>query len=252
MVKSIIKKVKPKHGFAHLFHLSLIAVIPPLVFIFIRIDFISVAVVIVLLSKWRMFAVKPRHWLAHIRTNAVDIIVSLSLLTFMITSGPSMTMQLAWLLIFEIWVLYVKQGTSILLVSAQALVAQCLGTIALFLAYETAPAVVYVTLAGVIAYFSARHFFASYEESHGIQYSWLWTFFASSLVWILSHWLLFYGPVAQVAVMLSVVGYGLAGIYYLHEHDKLTQLVKRQIIFVVFSVVFVMIAFANWGDGIIK
>lgn len=252
MVKSVVKKVKPKHGFAHLFHLGLVAIVPPLAYLFVRLDINTMAVLVVLLGKWRMFAVNPRHWIAHIRTNAVDIIVSLSFLSFMIASSESMLLQLAWLVIFEAWVLYLKPGTSPLLVGFQALIAMLAGVSATFLAFESASQMIYVIFSAAIGYFSARHFFNSYEETHGIQYSWLWAFFCGSLVWILSHWLLFYGPVAQPAVFLSVIGYGLAGLYYLHEHDKLTLMVRRQIIFVVFAVLFVIIIFSNWGDGVIK
>jgi hypothetical protein len=252
MVRSIVKKVKPKHGFSHFVHLILVSIVPLLAYIFIRLDFFGLAMAIVLLSKWRMFAVKPRHWVAHIRTNAVDIIVSLSLVAFMITSSGSGWLQLFWLATFEIWLLFIKPRTSTLMVSLQALIALCLGTIGIFLAYETAPIAVYVLLTFIVAYFCGRHFFAAYDEPNAVQYSWLWAFFSASLVWILSHWLLFYDLVAQPAVLLSVIGYGLAGLYYLHEHDKLTQLVRRQIIFVVFALVFVMLAFANWGEGIVK
>lgn len=252
MVKSVVRKVKPKHGYAHLFHLGLVAIIPPLAYLFVRLDIYTLALAVVLLGKWRMFAVSPRHWIAHIRTNAVDIIVSLSLLSFMIASSESMLTQLMWLVVFEVWVLYLKPGTSTLLVGFQALASMLAGLTAMFIAFETAPTIVYVIGAATIAYFSARHFFNSYEETHGIQYSWLWAFFSGSLVWILSHWLLFYGPVAQPAVFLSVIGYGLAGLYYLHEHDKLTLMVRRQVVFVVIAVLFVMIAFSNWGDSVIK
>lgn len=252
MVKSVLRKVKPKHGFAHFFHLGLVSVVPFLAYIFIRLDFFGLAVAVVLLSKWRMLAVQPRHWIAHIRTNAVDIIVSLSLISFMIVSTDSRWLQLFWLLIFEVWLLIIKPRASVLMVSTQALIAQCLGLVAMFLGYETAPIAVYVIFTFIISYFASRHFFNAYEEIHGIQYSYMWGFFASSLVWVLTHWLLFYKLVAQPAVLITVVGYGLAGLYYLHEHDKLTILVRRQIIFVVFALVFVMVAFANWGEGIVK
>lgn len=252
MVKSVLRKVKPRHGFAHFFHLGLVSVVPILAYIFIRLDFFGLAVAIVLLSKWRMLAVKPRHWIAHVRTNAVDIIVSLSLISFMIVSNDSQWLQLGWLLAFEVWLLLIKPRTSTLMVSVQALISQCLGLVAMFLAYETAPIGVYVIFAFVVSYFSSRHFFNAYQDPHGVQYSWMWAFFATSLVWILTHWLLYYKLVAQPAVILTVIGYGLAGLYFLHEHDKLTMLVRRQIMFVVFALVFVMIAFANWGEGIVK
>lgn len=251
MVKSRLKKVKPKHGFAHFFHLSLVAIIPPLAFIFVRLEIFEAAVAIVLLSKWRMFAVQPRHWIPHIRTNAVDIIVSLSILAFMIDSS-SMAIQLLWLLAFEVWLLYIKPGTSTQLVAVQALLSQFTGVTALLIAYPTALAGIYVLLVGFIAYFSARHFFAAFEETHGIQYAWLWTLFSVSIMWILSHWLLFYGPIGQPALLLGLIGYGLAGLYYLHDRDKLSAMIRRQIMFVVIALVIVIIALSNWGDGIIK
>lgn len=252
MVKSVLKKVKPKYGFSHIFHMGLVAVVPLMAYVFVRLDFFSLAIAVVLLSKWRMFAVRPRHWIAHIRTNAVDIIVSLSLISFMIVSMDSLWLQLIWLVLFEIWLLYIKPKTSVLMVSVQALIAQALGVTAIFLAYETAPIAIYVILTSVIAYFSSRHFFNAYEETHGVSYSWMWGLFSASTVWILSHWLLFYDLVAQPAVILGIIAYGMAGLYYLHDKDKLSQLVRRQIIFVVFALLFLIVAFANWGEGIVN
>jgi hypothetical protein len=165
MVKAVIKRVKPKHGFAHLLHLSLVAFIPPLAYIFVRLEFFAVAAAVVLLSKWRMFAVHPRHWLAHIRTNAVDIAVSLSLLSFIIAASESMKIQLLWLVVFEVWVLYVKPGTTTFLISLQALIAQFLGAIALFLTFETAPFAIYILTITALSYFSARHFFRNTQSS---------------------------------------------------------------------------------------
>lgn len=251
-IKSVVRKVQPTKGFAHFFHLSLVAIIPPLAYVFVRLDFYGVAIAVVLLSKWRMFALRPRHWLTHMRTNAVDIIMSLSLLSFMITANEFMKVQLIWLLIYEVWVLFIKPGTSTMSIHVQALAAQFAGLTALFLAFDTAPFAVYIVGVAGIAYFSARHFFAAFDEVHAIQYSWLWAIFGGCLAWILTHWLLFYGPVAQISLILSVVGYGLAGLYFLHENDKLSRMVRRQIIFVVFALLSVIIVFSKWGGTIIK
>ena len=252
MVKSILRKVKPKYGFAHVFHLSLVAIVPPLVYVFASLDFLGVAIAVVLLSKWRIFAVKPHYWMAHVRTNSVDIIVGLSVVAFMFASQSSIASRLVWLGLFELWVLVIKPGTSTLMVSTQALLAQLAGVSAILVSFKTLDFAFYILLCSAVSYFCGRHFFGTFEEAHAIQYSWYWAFFSGCIIWILSHWLLFYGPVAQAALLLTVIGYGLAGVYFLHEHDKLTMLVRRQIIFVVSAVVFVMMAFSNWGDGIIK
>jgi hypothetical protein len=247
MVKVVAERLRPTKGFAHLFHLSLVAIMPIVAFVFVRLEFYGVALAVVLLSKWRMFAVHPRYWIAHIRTNAVDIIVSLSLLAFMI-AADSMSVQLLWVVIFEAWVLYLKPGSNALLVSFQALAAQLVGAVAIFLAFPRAPLSVSIILISAISYFVARHFFASFEEKNVHVYSWVWTFFSACLMWVLGHWLLFYGPIAQLAVLLTVIGYGLAVLYYLHETDRLSVSLQRQVLFVVFAITFVLLALSDWGD----
>ncbi len=242
------QKLRPVRGFAHFFHLGIVALLPPLVFVLVRLDLITVALVIILLSKWRIFAVRPRHWLAHFRTNSVDIIFSLSMLAFM-TSTAAMSMQLVWLVVYEIWILFIKPGSSPWLVSIQALFAQLSGLTALFLTFEDVPLALYVGGTALILYFSARHFFGSFEEPYYNAYSSAWALFGASLAWVLGHWLLFYGPIAQVAILLGVIGYGLATLYYLSETDKLSKLVQRQVIFVMFAVVSVILILSDWGNG---
>ncbi len=246
-LSSTTDKLRPSRGFAHFFHLSIVAVLPILVFVLVRLELVGVALAVILLSKWRIFAVRPRHWLAHLRTNAVDVIFSLSILVFM-ASSSAMSVQLLWVLAYEIWILYIKPGTRPILVSIQALLAQLTGLIAAFIAFEDVPLAVLIVSTAAILYFSARHIFGSFQEEHFNAYSLTWALFGASLVWVLGHWLLFYGPVAQVAVLLGVLGYGLAALYYLSETDKLSTLVQRQVIFVMFAVVAVVLVLSDWGN----
>lgn len=240
-------KFRPKQGFAHFFHLAIVALLPLIVFGLVRQELFGVALAIILLSKWRIFAIKPRHWLAHLRTNAVDIIFSLSMLAFM-ANTPLIMVQLLWVLVYEAWVLYLKPGSTPLKVTAQALISQLAGLIALFVAFEEVPIAVFIIGTAAILYYCARHFFASFQEPNYHSFVWSWTLFGASLVWILSHWLVFYGPVAQVAIVLSVIGSGLAALYYLHETNNLSKLVRRQVVFIIFAVVTVLLTLSDWGS----
>ncbi len=250
MVKMIINRMRPGRGFAHIFHLSLVAILPIIMFILVRMEFEGIALAVLLLSKWRMFAVRPHHWAAHIRTNAVDIIVGVSILACMSYADEAST-QLFWAAIYEIWLLVIKPGSNVLMISMQAIIAQFLGLTSLFLAFpdtHNTPLALYVVGFWMITYFSARHYFGSFDEPQARLLSAVWAFFGASLMWVLGHWLLFIGPVAQPAILLSVLGYGLAGLYYLDETDRLSTLVRRQIIVVMFAIVTVMILFSDWGD----
>ena len=247
LIKLLAKRLRPGRGFAHVFHLSLVAIIPVIMFVLVRASFEEIALGVLLLSKWRMLAVRPRHWAAHIRTNAVDIIVGVGILAFMSHYDAAST-QLVFAALYEVWLLVIKPGSSVMMVSAQAVIAQFLGLTSLFLAFPEAHLSIYVVAFWLITYFSARHFFGSFDEPQAKLISSIWAFFGASLIWVLGHWLLFIGPLSQPAILLSVLGYGLAGLYYLDETDRLSTLARRQIIAVMFAIVLVMILFSDWGD----
>lgn len=247
MVKYLVDRIRPGKGFAHTFHLGFIAFIPPVIWGLIRLDFVSIAVALLLLSKWRMFAIHPRHWISHVRANAVDIIVGLSFLEF-IHQSDTVVFQALWVVLFEVWLLFIKPGSNNAYVAFQALTGQTLGLISLFLAFEDSILAFYVAAVWVICYFSARHFLGIFEERHGSLISSVWAFLSASLMWVLGHWLLFFGPVSQPAVLISVIGFGLAGLYYLDQNDRLAVAAKRQILIAMFVLVFVLIVFSDWGD----
>ncbi len=253
MVKKALVKVKPTKGYAHAVHLLLVVVFPVLAYIFANLDFVLLAVGIVLISKWRIFAIKPRYWVSHMRTNAVDIIVGLSFVGFMVAARDSIYWQLIWLAFYELWVLVIKPRESVFYVTIQALIGQFMGLVALYLCFREADVMIYVTVGMIISYFVARHYFAVFDEPSTMKYVYLWVFFVGCLLWILNHWLFFYGPVAQPAAYVGIIGYGLGGLYYMHEHDRLTSMVRRQIIFATLIIIFIMLFFSNWrGEGVIK
>src|SRR4051794_37994319 len=88
-------RIKPTKGYSHLFYIGLNLLLPLLAYILVRIDFVSVAIVLVLLSKWRMFAVRPRYWVINLIQNGVDIMVAVSLIIFM-ASTSVVWWQLLW------------------------------------------------------------------------------------------------------------------------------------------------------------
>src|SRR3989338_4475734 len=108
--------------------------LPTLVFVFVRLNLAGIAVALILLGKWRMFAVKPRHWPANIRANAIDLIVGLSVLIFM-THADSQAVQLGWAVLYGTWLVVLKPQNSVLAVASQALVGQVAGLSSLFLEF---------------------------------------------------------------------------------------------------------------------
>jgi hypothetical protein len=125
------------------------------------------------------------------------------------------------------------------------------GLLALFVVGANAPTILLVIGTGVICATAARHFFDSFDEPYSKMLAYLWGYFAAALVWILSHWLLYYGPIAQSAVLLSTVGYGVAALYYFDHNGKLSVLLRRQFVFIMLAIVIVIITFSDWGDKVV-
>ena len=246
-VAKALGKVKPKKGYSHIVHIILTILLPLALYTLRRIDFAQIAVALVLLSKWRIFSVKARHWPANIRANSIDIIVGVSIVLFM-TKTQSPGLQFFWVLPYIVWLIFIKPKSSVLWVVTQAMIGQIMGLMALYSVYGAAGSSALVLATMGICYAAARHFFSAFDETLGRTTSYIWAYFGASLTWLLSHWLIFYGIMAQPVLILSAVGYTLAGLYFLKHTDKLTAGVQRQFIIVLSAILIFLIVFSDWSD----
>jgi hypothetical protein len=250
MTEPFLRKLKPTSGVSSFLHLGLVLVLPVLVFILVRLDFTVPALAVIILSKWRMFAVRPRFWAANIRANAVDLMVGLSIVSFM-SRTDSWLLQLTWGVLYALWLLFIKPKSSVLWVTAQAFLGQLAALSALYLVWADAPVAVLVILTGLFCYLAAHHFLDAFDEPYTKMLAYTWGYFGAAMAWLLSHWLLFYGILAQITLLLSALGYGLAVLYYLDHNDRLNKGLRRQFIFVMLAVVLVVLAFSDWGDKVV-
>lgn len=236
----LARKLKPGGGFSHIFHISLLAVLPVVILILVRLDFATIALGMVVISKWRMFAVKPRFWLVNIRANIVDILVGFSVVLFM-AHDPSFTWQVAWAFGYTIWLTVIKPGSTIFMNALQAMIALLLSMMALYLVAGDAPLYVLVAGIAVICYGTAHHFLTSFDEPYTKFLANMWAFMGAAISWVLGHWLLYYGILSQPTLIIVVLGYGLAGLYYFDHHDKLSRIIKMEFAFIVAAIVFINI-----------
>lgn len=246
-MNKLASRIKPKSGFANLAHIGLNALLPALLYVLVRIDFAPLAAALIILSKWRMFAVRPRYWLANIRANAVDIMVGVSVVVFMASTNIGMW-QVVWATAYGLWLVLLKPGSSTLKVTLQAGVGQFVALTALFLVSGDMPLYALVIASWLVCYLCARHFFSSFDEPYTQLFSHLWGYFAAALVWVLGHWLLFYNALAQPTLLLVVIGYGLASMYYLDQTDRLSPAWRRQFILMMVAIVVIVLTFSDWGD----
>jgi len=245
MLITLPSRIKPARGFSHLVHVGLLASLPVLAYILVRINFVAVAIGLVLISKWRIVAVRPRYWVANIVANGVDIVVGLSLVLFM--SNTSVTWwQLFWMALYIAWLTWLKPRSDVLSVSAQAMVGQLLGLAVLYLKFGDASLAGLLAGTWAITYLAARHFLTSFEEPHTALLAHVWAFFSASLAFVLSHWLLFYGTIAQIIVFLTTIGYCLAALYYLDATERLTPSLQRQMLGIMSAILVIAVVLSDW------
>jgi hypothetical protein len=186
-MKPLVAKIKPARGVSSFLHVGLLLLFPAILFVLVRLEnFVPLAFIMVALSKWRMFAVRPRFWPANVRANAVDIIVGLSVLVFMVQTDSAMW-QFLWAATYAAWLLVLKPGSTTLYTSLQSAVGFVAGLLAVHIAWGGEPLYVLVLATGVVCYLSARHFFDSFDEPYARLLSYLWGYFGAAMTWLLGH-----------------------------------------------------------------
>ncbi len=249
-MKPAILKFKPTSGFSYILHLCLVVILPVAAYILVSIHFVQLALSLIVLSKWRMFAVRPRFWAANIRANAVDLMVGLSIVLFM-SQTTNVDVRLLWVVLYAGWLLYIKPASSMFMVSVQAFLGQLAALMALYLIWGNGPIYGLTLLTGAFCFLAARHFLEAFDEPYAKLLAYVWGYFGAALAWLLSHWLLYYRGVALPTLLLSCLGYGLSGLYYLDHHERLNKSLKRQFVFVMIAIVIVILAFSSWGNKVV-
>ena len=218
------------------------------------------AFALVLLSKWRVFAVRPRFWFANIQTNLVSFIVSVSYVVFLyvanmanIDNSQIIILQ-SLLVILDIgWLLLLKPQSKRVYVVAQAGVALFVGVTAIFVMSYGWIASPVVLLVWIVGYATARHVLNNYDdESHAILLSLVWGLMMAEIGWLAYHWTIAYRlPIAtnillpQVSIIVLSFGflaYKAYNSYYHYQKIRFGDIVLP-LIFTVSIVSLLVLAF---------
>ncbi len=186
------------------------------------------ALLLVALSKWRIFSVQPRFWLPNLKANMVDVIVGFSTVGLMYQSSNNLLVAWLWALLYVIWLLLIKPQTSEFWVSMQALWAQLIGIIVVFnIALLIHNPILMLAVVWLITWSAARHFFSYYEEPHYRSLSLAWGFLMVQLAWISLHWIQYYvvfktrfAAIGLIIVTISVV---MGSLYHASKKDTMQR-----------------------------
>ena len=123
------------------------------------------ALALVVLSKWRIIAVRPRFWWANIQANLVDLTVGIGVVGLMYLSVSSLYFRIGLAVFYAIWLTVIKPMSKRWQVALQLAVAIFIGVTALMAVSYDWPILAVVPLMFLMGYSVARHFLHSYDES---------------------------------------------------------------------------------------
>ena len=161
------------------------------------------AIAAVLLSKWRVLAVRPRFWFANLIANMVDIIVGVSAVVLLVAAQGSVVAQIVITLLYVAWLLFIKPRSRRVYVALQALIAIMVGITALSLVSYAWDSIFFVLAMWGIGYVAARHVLGSYDEPHTTLYSMIVAFMFAEFGWLGFHWLMAYPLPGSGNIQLS-------------------------------------------------
>lgn len=225
------------------------------------------AILLVIVSKWRVFAVRPRYWWANLRSNMVDFIFSISIVLHMYTinaapieASPKLALLIGLTLAYIGWLLFIKPRSKRLYITIQAGAAVFMGMSALFTISFSWPVSIVVLLAWLIGYASARHVLSSYdEETHGLFLGLVWGLVVAEVAWVSYHWAIAYPlPVfpslmlpqaALVITLISFLAYKVYDSFYHHSKVRMSD-VLLPLLFTISVLLVLLVVFNRVGTAI--
>lgn len=187
------------------------------------------AFILVLLSKWRVLAVRPRYWFAHVQANLVDFIVSIGLVILLSAANTKegFWLQIIITILYIAWLLFLKPRSKRSLVVMQAGVAAFIGVTALYIVSFAWPVSIVVILMWLIGYSVARHVLSAYEETHVLFLSLLWGFVFAEFGWLAYHWAVGYAipglvgiKIPQISIILLAISFVVERGYESYSRNK--------------------------------
>lgn len=208
---------------------------------------------IVLLSKWRTLAVKPRFWFANIIANMVDVIVGISYVTLLSSTGNALIPQAILTVLYIVWLLFIKPRSKKKYVALQAGIAIFVGVTALSIVSYSWDPFIFVAILWLIGYAAARHVLGGYDEPITTIYSLIAGLVFAEVGWVSYHWLFAYTipgmgdiKIPQIAIILTLLSFvAERGYASYHKHGVIKRYDIILPVLLTVAVVLVLFVFYN-------
>jgi hypothetical protein len=199
-------------GAVHIFLNILLGVLAVLITVFSGSPVLGILLVVV--SKWRIFAVRKRYLWLNIKSNLVDLIVGLSVVLLSYYAGSALLpIHFVLMVVYVIWLLIIKPMSSESATMAQSLIAVFLGISATTIMSASVHQVLAVFLAFLVGYAASRHVLSQTSDRDYTLTTLVCGLIFAEVAWLCSSWSIMYSfgetgiKIPQVAIILTVFAF---------------------------------------------
>ena len=169
---------------------------------------------LVLVSKWRVFAVRGRYLWLNIKSNLVDLIVGISVVLLAYYAGPEFLLVDFLLAGFYcVWLLFIKPMSSERAALVQSLIAVFLGMSAAAIMAANLDTIVLVLMAFLVGYAASRHVLVQSSDKDFTLTTLVCGLVFSEIAWLCQTWSIVYTfgntgiRIPQIAIILTIFAF---------------------------------------------
>ena len=221
------------------------------------------AMLLVLLSKWRVLAVRARYWRANILANLVDIVVGFGLVGLMYLASSAESSLVLWLqaaiaVFYALWLTVIKPLSGKRAVLVQALIGLIVGVWAVMALSYVIPLPAVVVLLFIVGYGSARHALTVHEEEQLSFLSLVFGLLVAEISWVMYHWNIGYGltvfgdlMIPQAVIFIALGAFTIERMYVAIRKGSVGFEQFVPVIFTCAVVAVLLVLFSSVGVGIV-
>lgn len=218
----------------------------------------ALGLLLVALSKWRVFAVRPRYIWTNFKANLLDFIVGASIVLlvyfFGIGSNDILLVDIFMAAFYCVWLIGIKPMTSERATLIQAMIAVFLGSSAASIAAASNDAIVLVIAEFIIGYSACRHILSQQNDEPTVFATLVMGLIFAEIAWLCHTWLIIYPylslgvRIPQLAIILTIFTFVFSSVrreIFLREDEFKFSHVAMPVIFGVVMIAVILIWLSN-------
>lgn len=173
-----------------------------------------IGLILVVASKWRIFAVNHRYWLLNIRSSLVDFIVGMSFVLLAYAAGTSfLPVHFVLMAGYSVWLILIKPRSSTGWTIVQAISAILLGTTVASIFAAISDSLVLVVATFIVGYAASHHVLVQNDNRDASYLSLICGLVFAEIAWLSNSWLILYTMsntgicISQLSLVLSVIAF---------------------------------------------